>query len=151
MIKKMISGAALSMMICAGVMAQTTPQKQVNPAAIQPKPATAPVATPATTTIPDEKQKNTIPERQENQQDRVANGVKSGELTPKEAEHIEKREAAIQKEKKEAKKDGIVTGEEKKEIKKDQKHASKAIHEQKHDDQNMNEKKAPDAKPEETK
>ena len=147
MIKKIISGTALSILISADVMAQATPQTQTDPATIQAKPATAPVATPAA----DAKPKSSIHQHQENQQDRIGNGVKTGELTPKEAEHLEKREASIQKEKKEAKKDGTMTAEEKKEIKKDQKHASKAIHEQKHDAQKMNEKKPAETKPAETK
>ena len=37
----------------------------------------------------------TIPQRKENQQDRIANGVKNGSLTPRETEHLENREANL--------------------------------------------------------
>lgn len=40
-----------------------------------------------------------IHRRQENQQDRIAQGVKSGQLTPRETANLEKQEARIQAEK----------------------------------------------------
>jgi len=40
----------------------------------------------------------TIGQRKENQQDRVAQGVKSGQMTAGETSHIEKKESAINKE-----------------------------------------------------
>src|SRR6266851_991616 len=39
--------------------------------------------------------KSEVGKRQENQQDRVAQGIKSGQLTPRETAHLEGREAAI--------------------------------------------------------
>src|SRR5258708_28984785 len=39
--------------------------------------------------------RRTIRQRQENQQDRIANGVKSGQLTAGEAAHLEKNQARI--------------------------------------------------------
>ena len=41
----------------------------------------------------------TVGQRQENQQDRIAQGVKSGQLTAAETAKLEKQEAGIQKEK----------------------------------------------------
>jgi hypothetical protein len=37
----------------------------------------------------------TIHQRKENQQDRIANGVKNGSLTPRETSHLENREANL--------------------------------------------------------
>ena len=50
----------------------------------------------ATTATPDHPA--TINQRKENQQDRVAQGVKSGQLTAGETSHLEKQEAGINKE-----------------------------------------------------
>src|SRR6266436_9335504 len=56
-------------------------------------PAPAPAATP--TPAPAEKPKPTIAQRKENQQDRIAQGVKSGQLTAGETANLETKEAAI--------------------------------------------------------
>lgn len=76
-----------------------------------------------------------IKQRQENQQQRIANGVKSGELTAKETEHLEAREAKIQSDKKMAKADGKVTRQERAKLRREENHASRAIYRQKHDAQ----------------
>ncbi len=71
-------------------------------------------------------------ERQKNQQKRIHQGVKSGELKAGEAARLEKEQKEIQQEKKEAKSDGTVTKDERKEIQKDQNKASKHIYRAKH-------------------
>ena len=76
-----------------------------------------------------------VKERQENQQKRIAQGVKSGELTAKETKHLEAREVKIQNDKKEAKEDGVVTHKEKAQLHREQNRASRAIYRQKHDAQ----------------
>ncbi len=76
-----------------------------------------------------------VKERQENQQKRIAEGVKSGELTAKETEHLEAREVKIQEDKKEAKADGVVTNKERAKLHREQDRASRAIYRQKHDAQ----------------
>lgn len=76
-----------------------------------------------------------VKERQENQQKRIAAGVKDGELTAKETEHLEAREVKIQKDKKEAKADGVVTHKERAQLRREQNRASRAIYRQKHDAQ----------------
>lgn len=43
-------------------------------------------------------QRHHIAARKENQQDRIAQGVKSGQLTPRETAHLENHQAAINKE-----------------------------------------------------
>jgi len=76
-----------------------------------------------------------VKERQENQQKRIAAGVKDGELTPKETEHLEAREVKIQADKKAAKSDGVVTRQERAKLHREQNRTSRAIYRQKHDAQ----------------
>ena len=76
-----------------------------------------------------------ITERQVNQQERIAQGVKSGELTPRESEHLEAREAKIQHDKKLAKSDGTVTPAERARLNREENRTSRAIYSQKHDAQ----------------
>jgi hypothetical protein len=76
-----------------------------------------------------------VRERQENQQKRIAGGVKNGELTAKETVKLETRQANIQADKKEAKSDGVVTHKERAQLHREQKRASRAIYRQKHDAQ----------------
>src|SRR5262249_38265948 len=65
-----------------------------------------------------------ITERQKRQQKRIRQGVKSGDLTLKETFKLEKEQAKIQNEKRDAKADGIVTNRERAGILKDQFKAS---------------------------
>jgi hypothetical protein len=76
-----------------------------------------------------------VTERQENQQARIAQGVKSGELTPAETKHLETREAKIQHDKREAKSDGKVTHAERAKLNREEDRTSHAIYRQKHDGQ----------------
>lgn len=76
-----------------------------------------------------------VKERQENQQKRIGEGVKDGELTAKETKHLETREVKIQHDKKEAKADGVVTTRERAKLNREQNRASRAIYRQKHDAQ----------------
>ncbi len=76
-----------------------------------------------------------INKRQEHQQERIAQGVKSGELTAKETEHLEAREAKIQSDKKMAKADGKVTAQERARLRREENRSSRAIYRQKHDAQ----------------
>lgn len=76
-----------------------------------------------------------VTKRQVNQQERIAGGVKSGELTARETKHLETREAKLQQNKKEAKADGVVTGQEKRQLKREENRNSRAIKRQKHDAQ----------------
>ena len=74
-----------------------------------------------------------IRERQENQQQRIKEGVKSGELNKREAARLQAEQAKIQAEKKAAKSDGNVTPAERAKIKHDQNKASRHIYKEKHD------------------
>lgn len=73
-----------------------------------------------------------IDQRQENQQNRIANGIKSGELTAKETQNLEKRETRIEADKQAAKADGKVTAAERRKLKREENRASRAIYRKKH-------------------
>jgi hypothetical protein len=76
-----------------------------------------------------------VKERQVNQQRRIRQGVRSGELTKPEARRLELREAKIAKDKRKAKSDGVVTPAERAKLNAEQNRASRAIARQKHDAQ----------------
>jgi len=85
-----------------------------------------PSATPA--------QKPTIPQRKENQQDRIAQGVKSGQLTAGETSNLQSKEAAINGETRadRAANGGKLTPAEKQQVNKQQNQVSKQIYQDKH-------------------
>jgi hypothetical protein len=85
---------------------------------------------PATTPAP----KPTVAQRKENQQDRIAQGVKSGQLTAGETANLETKEAAINGETKadRAANGGKLTAAEKTQINKQQNGVSKQIYADKH-------------------
>ena len=100
--------------------------------------SSTPQSTTATQTTPPAKNPNATPvinKRQQNQKDRIQQGVKSGELTKREARKLRKEEKEIRKEKRAAKADGTVTKQERKAIRKDERKASRDIAKQKHDKQ----------------
>jgi len=76
----------------------------------------------------------TIAERKENQQDRIANGVKSGQLTAGETANLESKEAAINGETRadRAANGGKLTHSEKQPINRQQNQLSKQIYQDKH-------------------
>jgi uncharacterized protein HemX len=75
-----------------------------------------------------------ITHRQVKQQARIEQGVKSGELTKGETQHLEKEQAKIQSDKEKAKADGKVTPKERRKIKREQNKASRDIKRLKHND-----------------
>jgi len=79
-----------------------------------------------------------IDKREQNQKARIKQGVKSGELTKKEARRLAAEQKKIKHDEKKAKADGVVTSREKAKIRKEQKRASKDIYRQKHDTQKKN-------------
>src|SRR6266566_3761472 len=89
---------------------------------------------PSATPAPAEKPKPTVAQRKENQQDRIANGVQSGQLTAGETANLEKKEAAINKETAadRAANGGKLTAAEKKQVNRQQNQMSKQIYADKH-------------------
>jgi hypothetical protein len=78
--------------------------------------------------------KSEVGKRQENQQDRIAQGIKSGQLTPRETAHLEGREAAINKEVRNdrAANGGTLPSAERRQVNRQQNRASNAIYRKKH-------------------
>ena len=107
-------------------------QDQSSSGSQQASPAQA--ATPAPAAAPAEKPKPTVAQRNENQQDRIANGVQSGQLTAGETAKLEKKEAAINKETAadRAANGGKLTAAEKKQVNHQQNQVSKQIYADKH-------------------
>ena len=75
-----------------------------------------------------------IQQRKENQQDRIANGVKSGSLTPHETANLEHKEAGLNKEIRTDRKanGGNLTNNEKKQVNRQQNKLSRQIYNDKH-------------------
>jgi hypothetical protein len=88
--------------------------------------ATATPATPAHSA--------TINQRKENQQDRIAQGVKSGQLTAGETSHVEKQESAINKEEHnmKAQDNGHLTKQDRRTLRHQQNQESRRIYRDKH-------------------
>jgi hypothetical protein len=83
---------------------------------------------------PEQKPDPTVQERKENQQDRIANGVQSGQLTAGETANLEKKEAAINSETRQDRSanGGKLTAAEKSQINGQQNKLSKQIYADKH-------------------
>jgi hypothetical protein len=78
--------------------------------------------------------KNKVDRRAENQQDRIAQGIKSGRLNAGEAAHIEKQESALHQEVKAERQlnGGRLTQQERAQVNRQQNHVSKQIYKDKH-------------------
>jgi hypothetical protein len=120
--------ASLALLVSTAGAATASAQDQSSSSPSSPA-AAAPA--PASQT---EKKDPSIEQRKENQQDRIANGVKSGQLTPGETANLEKKEAAINKETRadRAANGGKLTAAEKAQINKQQNQTSKQIYADKH-------------------
>lgn len=88
----------------------------------------------APTPAPAEKRKPTIAERKENQQNRIANGVKSGQLTAGETAQLERQQQGIHKQVAADRKanGGKLNASQKQQIPREQNAASRNIHRKKH-------------------
>ena len=80
----------------------------------------------------------TVRQKGKNERHRIAQGVKSGELTKTETKNLARGQKEIHQDVKEAKADGVVTKEEKKEIKQDQRQQSRKIYRKKHNNRERN-------------
>ncbi|MDE2417812.1 MAG: hypothetical protein KGN32_08410 [Burkholderiales bacterium] len=76
-----------------------------------------------------------IDQREANQEKRIEQGVASGQLTPREANRLQRKEDRIAHAEQRAKADGVVTAQERKHLMKMENHASRDIHREKHDRQ----------------
>jgi len=89
--------------------------------------------------LPAAAQAQSIHQRKENQQDRIAQGVKSGQLTPHETARFEHKEAKLNQETRRmrAANGGSLTPAEKAKVTRQQNHLSRDIYHQKHDAQHQ--------------
>lgn len=78
-----------------------------------------------------------IDQRQANQEQRIQQGVKSGELNKKEAARLEKGQAKVQRMETKAMADGKMTKKERTAIEKEQDRQSRKIKREKHDKQTV--------------
>ena len=108
---KALVAALFAGVISASVFAQT---------------ATPPTAAPGNTNTP------VIDKRAVNQEKRIEAGEKSGQLTPKEANNLEKRETKLNNDIAAAKADGKVTKAERAKLTREENRDSKRIHHKKH-------------------
>jgi uncharacterized membrane protein YebE (DUF533 family) len=76
-----------------------------------------------------------IDQRQMNQEQRIDQGVESGQLNPREAKRLERQQNRIDRMENRAKADGVVTARERARIGAAQNHASRNIAREKHDRQ----------------
>lgn len=76
-----------------------------------------------------------LDKREANQQQRIDQGVASGQLNAKEASRLESREAKLAADEAAAKADGKVTRAERRKLQREAHRDSRAIHRQKHDGQ----------------
>lgn len=89
--------------------------------------------------LPAAAQERTIHERKENQQARIAQGVRSGQLTPRETARVEHKEAKLNRETRRmrAANGGHLTPREKAKVTRQQNQLSRDIYRQKHDAQHQ--------------
>jgi hypothetical protein len=91
---------------------------------------TAPATQPATT----QPKEGSVNDRRQDQQNRIANGVQSGQLTAGETKNLESREANVNREIKDDRQanDGKLTTQEREQVNKQQNNMSKSIYNDKH-------------------
>src|SRR5580700_2347754 len=84
---------------------------------------------------PDHPRVNEVNQREQNQQDRIANGEKNGTLTPGQAAHLENREQKTQNQEKAdmAAHNGHLTKSEQRQLNREQNKTSRQIYKDKHD------------------
>jgi hypothetical protein len=73
-----------------------------------------------------------VDQRQQNQAERIDQGIKSGQLTRREAARLRAQQRKIRADKAKAKADGNVTARERAKLRREQNRASRAIHRKKH-------------------
>lgn len=76
--------------------------------------------------------------RQERQQQRIGQGVRSGELTGREALRLERNAREIRQDEREAKSDGVVTARERAGLQRDLNQESRLIYRAKHNERDRN-------------
>jgi len=116
------------------VLAQDQPSSQSSPAPATPALEPEKKADQNQNAKPAHYGNNKVGQRSENQQDRIAQGVKSGQLTPGETAKLEKQQRGIHKHVAKDRKanGGTLTASEKKQVNREQNQASRNIYRKKH-------------------
>jgi hypothetical protein len=93
-----------------------------------------PVVAQSNSPAPANPPQNTVNQREENQQDRIGNGIKSGELTPGEASHLERNQARVDRQvhNERAANGGKLTPQERAQVNREQNRQSRKIYRDKH-------------------
>jgi len=78
-----------------------------------------------------------IQKRERKQQDQIAQGIKSGQLTTKEADILEQEQAKIKQDEERMKADGKLTPQERSKLKREQDRAGKNIYRKKHNERKV--------------
>ncbi len=79
-----------------------------------------------------------IQKREQNQEKRIEQGEKSGQLTPREAGRLERQQTKIKQDEERMKSDGKLTKQERNKLNREQNRASRNIYKEKHDRQKTN-------------
>ena len=79
-----------------------------------------------------------LDQRQQNQAQRIRQGVRSGELTRHETRRLVQGQRELRRDERAAKADGVVTAKERAELHREANQQSRRIHRQKHDAQDRN-------------
>ena len=79
-----------------------------------------------------------INRRQAHERHRIQQGIRSGELTPREAARLRAEQRHIRRDERRAKADGVVTPRERARLRREERRASRDIYRQKHDRQHRN-------------
>ena len=79
-----------------------------------------------------------VNDRQHNQHDRIAQGVRSGELTKDEAKGLRAEQRSIRQDERSYKSDGMLTKDERKDLHQDLNASSRGIYNEKHDAETRN-------------
>ncbi len=79
-----------------------------------------------------------VQQREANQQQRIEQGVRSGQLTPREAGRLEAQQARIQQSEARMKADGNLTPRERAKLTREQNRASRNIYRKKHNNRKVN-------------
>jgi len=123
--KVTVLSAALAVFTLPAIAQDSTP---ANPAASTPTTTTAPTTTSKSTAAP------SVRQRDENQQDRISQGIGSGQLTAGEAANLEKKESQLNQEQRDMRKmdNGHLTAADKAALQQQQNQLSGQIYKDKH-------------------
>src|SRR5579863_1132736 len=133
LLKATLCSAALAILTLPAIAqnATTPPASAATPSSTA---APSSAATPSGATTPATAPKPTVGQRAENQQDRISQGISSGQLTAGEASNLEKKESQLNQEERDMRQEdnGHLTAADKAALNQQQNHLSNQIYKDKH-------------------